>query len=138
VQVFPAFIATTRSGRFSADVARREAACLRVHDAADADPLPASAWIELQADPARLGLACVHLHPGCAWLSCTHAVADLWLAHMRAVRPELAELDHIDIDAAQDVLAWRDPAGRVQVAALPSVARWRWTRCNKANRCCRQ
>ena len=79
-----------------------------------------SAWIELQADPARLGHACVHLHPACAWLSCTHAAADLWLAHMRAPRPELAELDGIDIDLAQDALVWRDPTGRVQVAALPS------------------
>jgi hypothetical protein len=62
----------------------------------------------------------MHLHPACAWLSCTHAAADLWLAHMRVARPELAELDAIDPDAAQDVLVWRDPAGRVQVAALPT------------------
>lgn len=123
VQVFPEFIATTplmAELPYLADVARLEAACLRVHDAADVDPLPASAWIELQADPARLGHACVHLHPACAWLSCTHAAADLWLAHMRVARPELAELDAIDPDAAQDVLVWRDPAGRVQVAALPT------------------
>lgn len=123
VQAFPEFIASTplmATLPYLADVARLEAACLRVHDAADADPLPASAWLELQADPTVLGRARVRLAPACAWLSCTHAAADLWLAHMRAVRPELAELDGIDADAAQDVLVWRDSTGLVQVAALPT------------------
>jgi hypothetical protein len=39
---------------------------------------------------------------------------------MRAESPELAELENLDVDAAQDALIWRDPAGRVQVAALPT------------------
>jgi hypothetical protein len=102
------------------DVARLEAACLQVFHAADGDALPASAWLDLQADPARLARACVSLQPACAWMPCAHAAADLWLAHMRAAQPELAELEGIDVEAAQDVLVWRDPAGRVLVAALPS------------------
>jgi hypothetical protein len=121
--VLPRFLAGTPLAAdlpYLVDVARLEAACLRVFHAADGDALPASAWLELQADPSRLGRTCVHLQPACAWLSCTHAVADLWLAHMRAARPELAELDGIDIDTAQDALAWRDRSGRVQVAALPT------------------
>jgi hypothetical protein len=123
VGLLPRFLARTPLATalpYLVDVARLEAACLRVFHAADADALPASAWLELQADPSRLGRTCVHLQPACAWLSCTHAVADLWLAHMRAARPELAELDGIDIDTAQDALAWRDRSGRVQVAALPT------------------
>jgi hypothetical protein len=123
VGLLPRFLARTPLATalpYLVDVARLEAACLRVFHAAEADALPASAWLELQADPSRLGRTCVHLQPACAWLSCTHAVADLWLAHMRAARPELAELDGIDIDTAQDALAWRDRSGRVQVAALPT------------------
>ena len=123
VQVLPGFLATTplpATLPYLVDVARLEAACLRVFHAADADALPAAAWHALQADPQRLGQARVLLHPACAWLACTHAAADLWLAHMRAAHPELAELDQVDAYAAQDALAWRDPTGRVQVDALPS------------------
>lgn len=122
VQVLPGFLATTpllATLPYLLDVARLEAACLRVFHAADAEALPAAAWQALQADPQRLALAHVRLHPACAWLDCTHAAASLWQAHMRAERPELAELDGINPDVAEDALAWRDPAGRVQVAALP-------------------
>jgi hypothetical protein len=62
----------------------------------------------------------LQLHPACAWLACTHAAVELWQAHMRAERPELAELDGIDPYAAQDALLWRGDDGLVRVVALPS------------------
>lgn len=123
VQVLPGFIATTPLAEtlpYLVDVARLEAACLQVFHAADADPMPAAQWQALSADPVALDEARLRLHPATAWLACTHAAADLWRAHLSAERMELADLEGIDVAAAQDALAWRDPAGRVQVAALPA------------------
>ena len=102
------------------DVARVEAACLRVAHAADAMPVPAAAWQALLADPPRLAEARVRLHPATAWIACRHAAADLWQAHGRAAQPELAVLDGIDPSHAQDVLVWRDADDTVRVAALPT------------------
>lgn len=122
VQVLPGFIAASAlvdEFPYLPDVARLEAACLRVYHAADAPSLPASAWRALQADPTRLAEARLRLHPACAWLACTHAAVDLWQAHMRAERPGLAELDGIDPDRAQDALLRRDDDGQVRVVALP-------------------
>lgn len=102
------------------DVARVEAACLRVAHAADATPVPAAAWQALLADPTRLAGARVRLHPATAWLACRHAAADLWQAHRQAAQPELAVLDGIDPSHAQDVLVWRDADDMVRVASLPT------------------
>ena len=122
VQVFPAFIADgplVDALPYLADVARLEAACLRVFHAADAPSPPLDAWQRLQADPQRLAATRLRLHPACAWLACTHAVVDLWQAHMRAASMESADLAGIDPDHAQDALLWRNDDGLVQVAALP-------------------
>jgi hypothetical protein len=122
VSVLPDFIAGTSlvaDVPYLGEIAWLEAACLRVYHAADVAPLSTTAWQVLHADPQRLAGASLQLHPACAWRACTHAAADLWLAHMRAERPELAQLDAIDSARAQDVLVWRDRDGRVQVAALP-------------------
>lgn len=121
-QVFPAFLATTPlpdAVRYLADVARLEAACLRVFHAADATALDVAAWRDLQADPQRLAGARLRLHPACTWLACRHAAVDLWQAHIRAERPELTDLDGLDPDRAQDALLWRDHDGLVRVVALP-------------------
>ncbi|MFN7183695.1 MAG: putative DNA-binding domain-containing protein [Thermomonas haemolytica] len=101
------------------DVARVEAACLRVAHAADTTPMPAAGWQALLADPSRLAEARLRLHPATAWLACRYAAADLWKAHMAVARPELAELDGIDPGRAQDVLIWRDADGWPRVASLP-------------------
>jgi hypothetical protein len=122
VQVFPAFIADgplVDALPYLADVARLEAACLRVFHAADAPSPPLDTWQRLQADPQRLAATRLRLHPACAWLACTHAAVDLWQAHMRAESMESADLAGLDPDQAQDALLWRDDDGLVQVAALP-------------------
>ncbi len=122
VGVFPAFIADSPLADalpYLADVARLEAACLRVFHAADAPSPPLDAWQRLQAHPQRLAATRLRLHPACAWLACSHAAVDLWQAHMRAESPESADLAGIDPDHAQDALLWRDDDGLVQVAALP-------------------
>lgn len=102
------------------DVARLEAACLRVAHAADATPVAAAAWQAWLADPPRLARARVRLHPATVWLACRHAAADLWQAHRRVAQPELAVLDGIDPGQPQDVLVWRDADDRVRVASLPT------------------
>lgn len=122
VQVFPAFIAggpLADALPYLADVARLEAACLRVFHAADAPSPPLDAWQRLQVDPQRLAATRLRLHPACTWLACTHAAVDLWQAHMRAESMESADLAGIDPDHAQDALLWRDGDDLVQVAALP-------------------
>ena len=122
VQAFPAFLATTPlpdAVPYLADVARLEAACLRVFHAADATALDTAAWRDLQADPQRLAGARLRLHPACAWLACTHAAVDLWQAHIRADSPASVDLDGLDPERAQDALLWRDDDGFVQVVALP-------------------
>jgi hypothetical protein len=121
VQGLPAFVASTPLAAtlpYLVDVARIEAECLRVFHAADGVSMPSGRWHALHADPAMLGAARMRLQPASGWLACTHAAADVWLAHMRAERPEWAELDTIDPDHPQDVLVWRNANGHVQVAAF--------------------
>lgn len=123
VQVFPRFLAGTplvADVPYLADVARLEAACLRVYHAADAAPVPVSAWQALLADPQRLAAASVRLHPAMAWLACTHAAVDIWQAHVQAEHLQLAELDGIDVTIAQDALLWRGDDGLPRMAAMPT------------------
>lgn len=123
VAVLPAFIATTSllaELPYLRDVGWLEATCLRVYHAADATPLSAAAWRALRDDPQHLASAVLQLHPACDWRACTHAAADIWLAHRRVDNPELAEMADVDVDAPQDVVVWRDCDDRVRVTALPS------------------
>ena len=74
----------------------------------------------MRDDPQQLASIVLQLHPACDWRDCTHAAADIWLAHTRVENPELAEMADVDIGTPQDVVAWRDRDDRVRVTALPS------------------
>lgn len=123
VAVLPAFLdgaALAAEYPYLPEVASLEADCLRVYHAAEVEPLPAAAWRGLLDDPSRLASTAVQLGPACAWRRCRYPAAAVWLAHTRAERHALADVTGIDLDRAEDALAWRDRDGLVRVAAMPT------------------
>lgn len=104
---------------YLADVARIEALRVRAYHAADARPLPETAYRELGASPAALADTRLTLHPSCHWMRSRHAAYSIWRAH-QGPNPARA-LGALDVDRPEDVLVTR-AAFDVAVVALPRGA----------------
>lgn len=121
---FPDFIARFPPAAhvpYLADVAKVEALRVRAYHAADAHPLPCETYRMLSTMPERLTQVRVELHPACHWLRSEHAAYSIWQAHQGQADMSDAQLDGIDIDAAEDVLIAR-PALEVGVVRLANGA----------------
>lgn len=93
------------------DVARLEAARTRAYHAADATPLPARAFVDI--DPNAIGALRVTLHPSLEILRSRHPVVTIW--SMNAGESELKPIDDTE---AEDALILR-PDLEVGVRRLP-------------------
>jgi hypothetical protein len=98
---------------YLADMARLEQARVVAWQAADADPLPASALRERLADAAGLPQARLGLHPSCRVLRSRFDVRALWAAHQQP-----GDWPAIDIDRPCAMLVLRDPEDEVLVIGL--------------------
>lgn len=104
---------------YLADVARVEALRVRAFHAADARPLPETAYRELAASPAALANTRLSIHPSCHWMRSRHAAYSIWRAHQG---PDPAgALGDVDVDRPEDVLVTR-AVFDVAVVALPRGA----------------
>lgn len=109
--------APARSLPYLADVARLEFARVAAWQAADAQPLPASALQARLADAATLPQARLVLHSSCRVLRSAFDVQGLWAAHQRE-----SDWPAIDIDRPGAMLVLRDPADEVLVVGLDDAA----------------
>lgn len=117
-QDFPSFIALfepAQSLPYLADVARLEAARVRAHHAADAEPVSADAVGLALASGERMGELRAVCHPSVSTLASAHAVVSLWAAHQGD-----GDVETVDVDAPEcaivlrtglDVLVLRAPDG---------------------------
>jgi hypothetical protein len=96
---------------YLSDVARLEAARTRAYHAADAQPLGASEFADI--DPQSVGNLRLTLHPSLQVLRSPHPAVTIW-----AMNAGEMELGPVDLDAAEDALILR-PALTVTVCALP-------------------
>ena len=96
---------------YLADIARLEAARTRAYHAADAAPLPASAFAGV--DPDAIGAMRVAMHPPLEILRSRHPVVTIW--SMNAGESELKPIDDTE---AEDALILR-PDLKVGVRRLP-------------------
>lgn len=96
---------------YLADVARLEAARTRAYHAADAQPLAAEAFSNI--DPQSVGTLRLTLHPSLQVLRSPHPVVTVWAMNAGEI-----ELGPVDLDAAEDALILR-PALTVTVRGLP-------------------
>ena len=104
-----------------ASVARLEGLCLRAWHATDAAPLATQCFHALLADPARLALTGVRLHPAARWMRSRHAIHSVWSAHQGLADLSTAKLGGIDPRRPEAVLVAR-PALDVVVVLLPAGA----------------
>lgn len=114
-QDFPAFVegyAPARPAPCLAEIARLEALRALVWHAAEAVPLPPSAFAPWQD---RIGDAVLTLHPAHAVLAARHAIVSIWAAHNG-----LGELSNVDAESPEealiirpelDTVIWRLPPG---------------------------
>lgn len=105
--------APARSLPYLADMARLERARVAAWQAADAQPLPASALRDRLADEDGLPSVRLVLHPSCRVLRSAFDVHALWAAHQQQ-----GEWTAIDVDRPCAVLVLRDPADEVLVIGL--------------------
>lgn len=96
---------------YLADVARLEAARTRAYHAADAEPLTASEFSDL--DPQSIGTLRLTLHPSLQVLRSPYPVVTIWAMNAGEI-----ELGPVDPDAAEDALILRPTLG-VTVRSLP-------------------
>ncbi|MEZ0470246.1 putative DNA-binding domain-containing protein [Luteimonas salinilitoris] len=121
---FPDFIARfppAAAVPYLTDVARIEALRIRAYHAADAAPVPDTAYRELFDAPERLAATRAALHPACCWFRARHAAYSIWRAHQGLQDMAEASLADIDVARTEDVLIAR-PAFDVTVTALPGGA----------------
>jgi Putative DNA-binding domain len=85
--------------RYFGDIARLEWALHCAYFASDVEPFSSGQWIELGGD--RLLEARLCVHPACAAIASSYAIADVWLAH------QPGEVFPADIDVPSWVLVVR-------------------------------
>lgn len=102
---------------YLADMARLEHARVRACHAADATPLDPDVIARSLADPQRLPLARVELHPSLGVATSRYSVVSLWSAHQTT-----GEVPTVAIDEPESALVLRDPDDEVLVVAIPPGA----------------
>jgi hypothetical protein len=119
---FPAFVAgfaPAQSVPVLAEMAQLEALRLRAFHAADATPIGLDRFHRLACDAALLERTGAVLHPAAHWQAASHALVELWRAHVEADDMAAASLRGIDAAQPQQLLVHRSRY-EVVVQRLPA------------------
>jgi len=119
---FPSFVAgfaPAQAVPVLAEMALLEALRLRAFHAADAESIGLEPFHRLACDAALFGRTGANLHPAAHWQSASHALAELWQAHVDADDIMAADLRSIDAAQPQELLVHR-PNFEVGLHHLPA------------------